>query len=202
MKGLRLGLIGGGLVAAVCVAIEGDARAQMGLGSGSAAAASSSASFGPAAFPMYSPLSAPVPDAPAVTGVGGGGMTNVFNNPFAAPMIYGSMSAMYPNMLGGSTVQGTTAAGNLGMTASQLGWAMLATQPAMLGIGSGRLSGVRGGAGSAPGGRAAAGTPSRGGTAATPGGLAARYFNRTTRATPNPQSYFNRQPQYFPRVGR
>jgi hypothetical protein len=31
-----------------------------------------------------------------------------------------------------------------------------------------------------------------------PGGLAARYFNRTATMTRIPQGYFNRQTRYFP----
>ena len=46
------------------------------------------------------------------------------------------------------------------------------------------------------------------GTTATPGGLAARYFNRTTsvnrpvNVSRIPQSYYTRQNRYYPQVAR
>jgi hypothetical protein len=131
-------------------------------------------------------------------------MTNAFNNPYAAPMLYGSMLSMYPpaGAMPGQSAAATTPAGALGMTPSQMGWMMLAAQSQMLGLGSGRLSGVRAGQNGPAGGRGPLPSNLKSGGSSTPGGLAARYFNRTTRATPNQQSYFNRQPQYFPRVGR
>jgi hypothetical protein len=112
-------------------------------------------------------------------GMGMGGQTNnVFNNPMAAPMLYGSM---YP------------------MTPRQQGFTMLAGQSQMLGIGSGQLSGVRAPSQGRPS-QQASSRPR--GSASQPGGLASRYFHRNARATPQPQSYYNRQNRYFPQVAR
>jgi len=114
----------------------------------------------------------------------GGSPSTAFTNPMTAPLIYGSM---YP------------------MTPQQSGMLMLAGQSQMLGIGSGQLSGVRpgpgtsGGSGGRPGKQALA-KPR--GSAGVPGGLAARYFNRTTQTARMPQGYYNRQNRYFPHVGR
>jgi hypothetical protein len=117
-------------------------------------------------------------------GMGMGGQTNnMFANPMLAPMLYGTAS---------------------GMGQRQLGLMMLAGQSQMLGgIGSGQMSGVRPGVGGQSKGRTAQKTAAKPpGSAGRPGGLAARYFNRTTPVTRYPQSYYNRQSRYFPQVTR
>jgi len=112
-------------------------------------------------------------------GIGVNGMNSVFRNPMAAPYLFGSVYPMSPG---------------------QIGTMMLANQAGLTGIGSGQLSGVRPGAGAARGrpGQPPAAKPR--GSTATPGGLAARYFNRTAHVVRYPQSYYNRQTRYFPQV--
>ncbi len=111
-------------------------------------------------------------------GSGSTGPVNAFNNPYMTPMLYGSMFPMSRN---------------------QMGWMMLANQAQMTGVGAGRLSGVRPGTPGTPGqnpvGRTAA---QKRGSASTPGGLAARYFNRTKPGSTYPRAYFNRQPANYP----
>jgi hypothetical protein len=117
-------------------------------------------------------------------GMGGGTtMTNPTMNPMASPLLYGSM---FP------------------MTQQQAGVLMLAGQSQMLGIGSGQLSGVRPGAGTPGAARGRQTQPSakNRGSAGQPGGLAARYFNRTTQKLRVPQGFYNRQNRYYPQVGR
>jgi hypothetical protein len=152
--------------------------------------------FMPMAYGMFNPPSLSRTDAAALnmtpqSATGFGVMnpsTNIFANPFAAPMVYGSM-----------------AGSPYGMTQRQAGLMMLAgSSQAMLGgVGSGQLSGVRPGSrGQAKGQttqRTAARTP---GTSSTPGGLAARYFNRTAPSSRYPQSFYNRQTRYFPQITR
>jgi len=90
----------------------------------------------------------------------------------------------------------------MGLSPNQMGMMMLASTPQMMGMGSGQLSGVRPGAGPGQGiGSQLTGVRVRG-SAAQPGGLAASYFNRTTKISRSPQSYFNRQTRYFPESGR
>jgi len=116
------------------------------------------------------------------TGTGMGGQSNnVFANPMAAPMFYGSMYSMTPQ---------------------QQGLMMLAGQTQMMGIGSGQLSGVRPGPGGPSRGRTAPLANAKRGSASVPGGLAARYFHRTAPVTRYPQSYYVRQNRYFPQVTR
>jgi hypothetical protein len=120
---------------------------------------------------------------PAPIGIGMGGMTNnIFANPMAAPMMYGS---------------------TYGMTPRQAGLMMLAGQSQSMGIGSGQLSGVRPGPGGSTKGRTAQQTSSKTrGSASQPGGLAARYFHRTAPVTRYPQSYYSRQNRYYPPITR
>jgi len=133
----------------------------------------------------------------------------MFNNPWASPMLYGSMFGMSPNQsssLAGTTGSsaGTTASllNPMGLSSNQMGMMMLASTPQMMGIGSGQLSGVRPGSGPAQG-TASQATGARARVSAKqPGGLAAHYFNRTTKISRSPQSYFNRQTRYFPDSGR
>ena len=81
-------------------------------------------------------------------------------------------------------------------------------QMGMLGIGSGQMSGVRPGAGPARGRTKQQLPRSRGARRRTPGGLAARYFNRTisvnrpVNVSRIPQSYYTRQNRYYPQVAR
>jgi hypothetical protein len=113
-------------------------------------------------------------------GMGGStmGNGNSFMNPMNAPFLYGSM---FP------------------MTQQQAGFMMLAGQAQMYGIGSGQLSGVRPGAAR---GRQVQPAARNRGSASTPGGLAARYFNRTTARVRVPQAFYNRQNRHYPQVGR
>jgi hypothetical protein len=112
---------------------------------------------------------------------GGSPMTNPTMNPMASPLFYGSM---FP------------------MTQQQAGVLMLAGQAQMLGLGSGQLSGVRPGAVGAARGRQTQPSARNRGSAGQPGGLAARYFNRTIQKVRVPQGFYNRQNRYYPQVGR
>lgn len=115
-------------------------------------------------------------------GMGGGTtMSNPTMNPMASPLFYGSM---FP------------------MTQQQTGVLMLAGQAQMLGIGSGQLSGVRPTAAGAAKGRQTQPSVRNRGSAGQPGGLAARYFNRTNQKVRVPQGFYNRQNRYYPQVGR
>ncbi len=116
-------------------------------------------------------------------GMAGTTMSNPFMNPMASPLLYGSM---FP------------------MTQQQAGVMMLAGQAQILGIGSGQLSGVPPGAASAGGVRARQRQTVTGvrGTTRQPGGLAARYFNRTAQRPRIPQGFYNRPNQHYPQVAR
>jgi hypothetical protein len=135
--------------------------------------------------------------------------SNIFANPYAAPLIYNSMMPGLGNSLAaqGQTASAASSMGGsmnpMSLGATQMGLMMLATQRPM-GIGSGQLGGARSAPGADP-------RSSRGQQATTareahgqvrtpppPGGLAARYFNRTTARSPYPQKYYNRQSRYFP----
>jgi hypothetical protein len=162
-------------------------------------------------IPLFSPA---VPNAmsdPTAASVGSSTQNNIMSSPFAAPFIYSSMmqAAQPLGMYGTSTASSTastsstttsssTAAargGMMGMSTGQLGLLMLATQNNG-GVGSGQMSGARPGLPNAATARTAATSKRR--SAAKPGGLAARYFNRSGPHTSYPQSYFNRQSRYFP----
>jgi hypothetical protein len=135
----------------------------------------------------------------------------MFNNPWASPMLYGTMMGMSPNLssssastTGSSSAQtaSSSSLNPMGLSPNQMGMMMLASTPQMMGMGSGQLSGVRPGAGPAQG-TASQATVTRARVAAQqPGGLAAHYFGRTTKISRSPQSYFNRQTRYFPDSGR
>jgi hypothetical protein len=114
-------------------------------------------------------------------GLGANGMNSVFRNPMAAPYLFGNVYPISP---------------------SDMATMMLARQVGMTGIGSGQLSGVRPGAGPSRGRSAQQPTAKSRGSASQPGGLAARYFNRPTRASRYPQSYYTRQNRYYPQVTR
>ena len=179
-----------------------EAKAQSSASAASAASASSAASsasnfqnmtMGMGFLPMPGMFGSATPSATdaaalgmtapqgGMMGMGGMATTNnMFTNPMAAPMLYGSM---FP------------------MTQQQAGIMMLAGQAQMMGIGSGQLSGVR------PGGPAARGKQTRTavrnrGSSSVPGGLAARYFNRTTQKVRVPQGFYNRQNRHYPQIGR
>jgi hypothetical protein len=148
--------------------------------------------FMPIPYGMFGTASLSRTDAAALgmTAQSAGGMgmagqsNNIFANPLAAPMLYGSP---YP------------------MSQRQAGLMMLAGQSQQMlgGIGSGQLSGVRSGTGGQSRGRTAQQTALRQqASPPRPGGLAARYFNRTTPVSRYPQSYYNRQNRYFPQVTR
>jgi hypothetical protein len=115
---------------------------------------------------------------------GANGMNGVFMNPMAAPYLLG-----YP------------------MSNTQIGAMMLSNQAATGGLGSGQLSGVRPGPGQSKARTKQAAAKAKG-TTATPGGLAARYFNRTTsvnrpaHVSRVPQSFYTRQNRYYPQVAR
>ncbi len=175
---LRRGLSTGVWLALVVMVMECEAYGQR------TTSTSASTSAGTAASTQFVPVPFMMPmgqSSPFGGGSGGGdGSTNVFNNPAASPMLYGSMFPMSQN---------------------QAGWMMLANQAQMTGIGSGRLSGVRPGAGASGRGQAAGAmmsAPARR-SSGGPGGLAAHYFNRTTpMASRTPQGYYNRRPSQFP----
>lgn len=95
------------------------------------------------------------------------------------------------------------------MTPGQAGLMMLATQQRMLGLGNGRLSGVRPGAdgdrpAARPGRGTASGRPAEAHTrnSNVPGGQASRYFNRGGLAASQPRPYYNRQLRHFPQGGQ
>jgi hypothetical protein len=112
----------------------------------------------------------------------GGLPNNVFMNPMASPMLYGSMFPMTPQ---------------------QSSMLFLAGQAQMFGPGSGQLSGVRPGPGSpsAAKGRQAQQARPRG-SLGVPGGSAGHYFHRTTQMARIPQRYYSHQNRYYPQVGR
>ncbi len=194
-----------GAVCAGVLALNVEARAQS--ASSAAQSAQSAANFqnmsmGMAAMSMPGMFRAPTPsptDAAALgmgggsgggmMGMGGSTTGNPMMNPMAAPFLYGSMLS-------------TTQQQSMGITQQQMGLMMLAGQAQMLGIGSGQLSGVRPG-GIAPGGvRARQRQTVTGvrGTTRQPGGLAARYFNRTSQKPRIPQGFYNRPNQHYPQA--
>ncbi len=164
----------------------------MGMGMGMNMGMNSGMGFMPLPYGMFGSASLSPTDAAALNmkaqtsgGMGTvGPSNNIFANPLAAPMLYGSP---YP------------------ITQRQAGLMMLAGQSQHMlgGIGSGQLSGVRPGMGGQSRGRTAQNAAVRPqGSSARPGGLAARYFNRTAPVSRYPQSYYNRQPRYFPQATR
>jgi hypothetical protein len=156
----------------------------------------------PAAFPLFSPVQAMGANSSGLGGVGG--QSNIFNNPYAAPMLYGGMYGMSANQSSSSaaSTQDGLSVSPMGLSSNQMGMMMLASTPQRTGIGSGQLSGVRPGAGAANGVAAQKNAAKGRGSAPQTGGLAARYFNRTVNISRSPQSYFNRQTRYFPESGR
>lgn len=116
----------------------------------------------------------------------GMGLNGLFLNPIAAQSLFGNGSSSSSN---------------------QIAAMMLANQMGATGIGSGQLSGVRPGVAQSKGQTKQQATKPRA-TMATPGGLAARYFNRTTavnrpaNVSRVPQSYYTRQNRYYPQITR
>jgi len=129
-------------------------------------------------------------------------------NASAAASLNQSMVTPNPALdpLGLNYVYGPAYGSAVPMTGTQAGLTMLMMQQRMLGIGSGQLSGVRGGTSTGTNGQASR----NGGGAATsraiaahtrdmniPGGQAARYFNRSAPAVRNQPSY-QRTTRFFP----
>jgi len=162
----------------------------MGMGMGMGMNMGMGMGFMPMPYGMFGSASPSPTDAaalgmarPITPGMGMGAQSNnIYTNPMAASMLYGST---YP------------------MTQRQQGLMMLAGQSQMLGIGSGQLSGVRpGSAGPSRGGRAQQASLKPRGSANQPGGLAARYFHRSAPVARYPQGFYSRQNRYFPPVTR
>jgi hypothetical protein len=160
-------------------------------------------------LPFFAPSAASGSANPGgLAGMSTAAPSNLFANPYAAPLLYGSM---LPGLGSQATAQGQAASassastlgtsmglGPMGVGGTQLGLMVLATQRP-LGIGSGQLGGARSGPGSDR--QSARNQPSAGRgprPAPPPGGLAARYFNRTGSRSPYPRNYFNRPNRYFP----
>jgi hypothetical protein len=209
MGGFRFGVAWAAVLGVTLSIVCGEARGQSGAAASFSLAAPPAPLTGgqaaPVSFPMFSPLQAMGANSAGQSGVGNGvgGQSNLFNNPYAAPLLYGGMMGMGANQSASSSASQTGSLVNpMGLSPNQMGMMMLASTPQMMGIGSGQLSGVRPGAGPAQGvGSQKTGAKARG-SAPQAGGLAARYFNRTMKISRIPQSYFNRQTRYFPESGR
>ncbi len=207
MCGVRFRVVWAVVLGVTVGVVCGEARAQSGAFSlGAPPAPVSVGQAGPGTVPIFSPLQAM---GAGSSGMGGmGGQSNMFNNPWASPMLYGSMMGMSPNLSGSSTSTtgsstSTTASSlnPMGLSSNQMGMMMLMSSPQTMGMGSGQLGG-RPGAGGAQGTISQLTGARMRGSASQPGGLAASYFNRTTKISRSPQSYFNRQTRYFPESGR
>ncbi len=156
-------------------------------------------------FPLAMPMIAPSNlNAAASSGTDVGGnpvQGNIFANPYMVPFFYGSMmpggfgTGTSASASTSSATSASTAAAGMGMGMNQMGLLMMATQNPN-GVGSGRMSGVRGGTPSRTGSSTQA-QPRRNGSN-QPGGLAARYFNRAAPCASIPRNYYNRQTRYFP----
>jgi hypothetical protein len=148
-------------------------------------------------FPLFTPAvpnTAGDPTASAGSASAGG----IFSSPMAAPMLYSSMlgSSFPQNQAGAAAGTGLTSPN---LNAAQYGMLLMMANQQNGGIGSGRISGIRGNGTqqtASAGAKPAANTKAR--TSNRPGGLAARYFNRTNVHSSNPKNYFNRRPSYFP----
>jgi hypothetical protein len=207
MRGFRIGGVWATVLILMVLHGAQEAKAQLGFGGSMSQSAPpvplSAGQYGPAGFPSNSPQSV----ATDPLGVGGiSGQSNMFNNPFAAPLLYGGLMSTSPKSASASaSSSSSTSSGSSpygpGLSPQQMGFMMLATTPQVLGATAGQASGLR----SPAGGGQAAGSlmlARAKGRAQQPGGLAAGYFNRTTKISRNPQSYFNRQTRYFPESGR
>jgi hypothetical protein len=198
MDGKRVSRLWAAVMCAGALAPAIEARAQSAASASSASAANTNfqnMTMGMGFLPMPGMFGSATPSATdaaalgmtgaqnGMMGMGGMATTNsMFTNPMASPMLYGSMFPM-------------------GTSQRAAGMMMLAGQSQMLGIGSGQLSGVR--PGGAPGrGRQAQPAVRNRGSSGIPGGLAARYFNRTAQRPRIPQGFYNRQNRHYPQVGR
>jgi hypothetical protein len=152
----------------------------------------------PIPMPFFAPSGSNGSSDPSAAGAPAA-QSNVFSNPYNAPFLYNSM---LPGLQGQGQTQTGLSTNSLGMAGTQMGMLMLATQRPM-GIGSGQLSGTgSGGGGDSRKSRAKTTATQqasgRSRTALQPGGLAARYFNRTGPRSAYPQNYYGRQSRYFP----
>jgi hypothetical protein len=211
MKGLRPGWACAGLVCAAAVWNGPEAGAQS-TAARTTAPDPSLAARATAPEMMMVPVPMPLLTPSMVNGssdpgTAAGGMTaqpNVFSNPYAAAFFYNSMlppsQVQTPNGSSQATL-GVSPVAPMGFSPTQMGLMMLTTQRP-LGIGSGQLSGARLGPGAdaRPSRSPTTARPATGRarTAPPPGGLAARYFNRSSPRSAYPQSYYNRQSRYLP----
>lgn len=199
--------------AAACGAVllagrEADAQS-LGGSSSAPSVAPSPAVQAMSVAPLFGPQvpNAAADQAAALSGVPSQG--NIFNNPLAAPLLMPSMAGPLWGQSQAAASAGTTAGtstnsstglygGMGGMGMNQLAMFMLMSNQQNGGIGSGQASGVRGTQrqASSLGGQPTPGSRTR--ASDRPGGLAARYFNRTVAHPSYPQRYFNRRPSYFP----
>lgn len=205
MKPLHWGRV---FAVAACVGcwLGGHEAAAQSLGNGPAEAGASGAMVtsnvlaGPA-LPLFAPTVPSVTSDPAVANPTP--TTGLMSSPFAAPFLYSSMmQATAPVNSSSSTSPSLGAQMNaFGVGTNQLGMMMLATQGtgrSASGIANAVRPAARPAASPADG---APGRPTPAGmrrTTSRPGGLASRYFNRTTARPRYPQSYFNRQTRHFP----
>ncbi len=96
MRGFRNGVRRLTVLSVTILIISGEAKAQLGSFSMSAPPVPLTAGqYGPAGFPSSSPGQSVATDP---LGIGGyAGQSNMFNNPFAMPLLYGAMLGMSPN---------------------------------------------------------------------------------------------------------
>lgn len=164
-----------------------------GLGAASAGAINPGPQTMPSAAMTYSPAASAAMGSltglPVVSSTGG-----VFNTPLAAPLLYGAM------MQGPVAPQAQASLYNSpnGLGSTQLGLLMLATMQQTGGVGSGQLNGARGGIRPTAATGAVNPQNAKQRAANRPGGLAARYFNRTAARTAIPARYYKRQSRYYP----
>ena len=124
------------------------------------------------------------PQRGGMMGMGGTTMSNPYMNPMASPFLYGSMFPMTQQQAGVYDAGGPGT--NAGYWVGSVEW-RAGPAPALPGaVRAGKRSHRR----------------KNRGTTGQPGGLAARYFNRTTQKPRIPQGFYNRQNQHYPQVGR
>ena len=166
-------------------------------GAGTATASAGAISSGATSMPYGSTMAAPS----AASGYGSltglplaSPMGSAFNSPLASPLIYGA-ALQGP---ASARAQASMYYPPSGVGSTQMGLLMLSMMQQNGGVGSGQLSGVRGA--TQPGAAANANDPrnTKQRAAARPGGLAGRYFNRTTIHTTYPQKYYKRPSRYYP----
>jgi hypothetical protein len=200
-------------VAIICAAgwLHGREVAAQSLDGQASSAGTTPSLYQPTPFgmPLFTPaIQNPMAD-PTATGSGSSSQS-IFNNPLAAPLIYNSMlqaSMPYGGTTTTTTTTGTSSTGTSTTTTTartgmgmgmgptmQLGMLMMLANQQNGGVGTGQMSGTR----PTPRQSSASATDPKQRASNRPGGLAARYFNRTTPRTTYPKSYFNRKPRYFP----